>query len=562
MPTYVIGHLNPDTDAICSAIAYADFLRRTGRIADAEAARCGDIGERIAFVLKEAALPEPKLLADVRPTAGRIAHRNVKLPKTDDTFLAAFDLMRAADRRSLPVVDASGGLAGMVSLFKLGDLLLPPAAGERADEARRIETNLARIAHSLGLAEGKAVFLNEVRIDAEEKFHLSAAALTVDHFRERLKDYDIARLLVIAGDRPDIQKVAIDLGVRALVLTGGTRLSPELLAEAKRKEIAVLVGPDDTATTIIRVKCSKPVGKALEKETPSFPETTFVADLLKSVEGNAHDLFPVVDGAGKVVGFFAKDDLIDPPRERLVLVDHNEWSQTVRGAQEAAEIVEVIDHHRLGGGLATQNPIRFINEPVGSTCTLVARFFAEAGIEPTPGIALALAAGVISDTLFLTSPTTTDAERALLPKLEKIAGRSLKEFSDAFFATGSLLATLPAAKAIKADCKEFEEAGWRSGVAQIEEQSLDKFWERKAELQAALDDYRAAAKLDLTCVLVTDITKHDSVLLVSGVEAIVGAIGYAKLEENLYECPGVVSRKKQLLPELINVWRKARAGVK
>jgi len=557
MPTYVIGHLNPDTDAICSAIAYADFLRRSGRIPDAEAARCGDIGERIAFVLKEAKLDAPRLLSDVRPTAGKIARRDEKLPTADDTFLAAFDLMRAARHRSLPVVDGQGGLAGLVSLFKLGDLLLPPAAGERADEARRIETTLARIARNLG-----ATFLNEVDIDVETKFHLSAAALTVERFRDRLKDYDRARLLVVAGDRPDIHKAAVDAGVRALVLTGCTALAPELLAEAKAKRIAVLVGPDDTATTIIRIKCAKPVGKALEHDSLSFPEEACLADLVKEVDGTPQDVFPVLDGGKKVVGYFTKSDLIEPPRERLVLVDHNEWNQTVKGAQESAEIVEVVDHHKIGGGIATQNPIRFVNEPVGSTCTLVARFFAEAGIEPEPGIALALAAGVISDTLFLTSPTTTDAERQLLPRLEKIAGRNLREFADAFFATGSPLATLPAEKAIQIDCKEFAEAGWKSGVAQIEEQSLDKLQARKAELFAALDAYRAAAKLDFTCVLVTDITKHYSVLLVSGAAPILDALDYKKLEPNLYELPGVVSRKKQLLPHLITVWQKARAAAK
>jgi len=556
MPTYVIGHLNPDTDAICSAIAYADFLRRSGRIPDAEAARCGDIGERIAFALKEAGLPEPKFLLDVRATVGGIAHRGVPLPTVDDTFLAAFDLMRAAKHRSLPVVDAAGGLAGMVSLFKLGDLLLPPAAGERADEVRRIETSLARIALNLGQ---DAFFQNEAGTADEVKFHLSAAALTVERFRDRLKEYDIARLLVVAGDRPDIHRAAVDLGVRALILTGGNRLAPDLLVEAKAKGIAVLVGPDDTATTIIRIKCAKPVGKALEENALAFPEGAVVCEIVKDVERSVQDLFPVLGEGGRVVGFFTKADLVEPPRQRLILVDHNEWSQTVKGAQES-EIVEVIDHHRLGGGLATQNPIRFVNEPVGSTCTLVARFFAEAGIEPTPGIALALASGIISDTLHLTSPTTTDAERALLPKLEKIAGRNLKDYSDAFFATGSLLASLPAAKAIQADCKEYEEAGWKSGVAQIEEQSLDKFWERKGELQTALDDYRAAAGLDFTCVLVTDITSHYSVLLVSGVAPILNAIDYTKMEANLYELPGVVSRKKQLLPHLITVWQKARAA--
>ena len=542
MPTYVIGHKNPDTDAICSAIAYADLLRQTG-MPEAEAACCGEIGARIAFVLAKAGLPHPRLVLDVRPTAGQICHRDVVASRTDDSFLAAFDRMRGRDLRSIPVVDAGNHVTGMLSLFKLVDLLLPN--GEAS--TRRVESSLARIARGLG-----GSFLHEVEAGREEELFLVVAALSTEVFTERLKAYDASKMLVVMGNRPTVQKAAIEFGARAIVLSGGNTLSPELLALAKAKGVSVLASPSDTATTTLLIRCSKAITHAAEADFLSFPENATVDHLVKAIDGSHQSLFPVVDEQRQLVGVFSKSELVDPPRTRLILVDHNEWNQAVNGAQEA-EIVEVIDHHRLGGGLSSRQPIRFINEPVGSTCTIVARAFRQAGIVPSPAIALALAAGIISDTLFLTSPTTTPLEHETIAWLQTLVQVDLRKFADEFFAAGSVLVNTPPEQAIRADCKEYDEAGYKIAVAQIEEQSLDNFWKQKEPLAKALADMRRTQNLDFVCLLVTDIGTHNSVLLTDGKPAILDHIDYPKLEPGLFELIGIVSRKKQLLPHIATI---------
>jgi manganese-dependent inorganic pyrophosphatase len=264
----------------------------------------------------------------------------------------------------------------------------------------------------------------------------------------------------------------------------------------------------------------------------------------------------VLDSDGVVVGVFSKSDLLDFHPVQLILVDHNEFSQAVLGAEEAA-IEQVIDHHRLGGGLQSREPIRFINEPVGSTCTIVARSFKEAGLEPSPQVALVLAAGVISDTLNLSSPTTTRIDRELLGWLGKVAGRDIEEFARAFFSSGSPLRDRPAEEAVGMDCKEFAESGWRFAVAQIEENGLEHFRERKAELRAALAGLRESRRLDFAALLVTDLDTHDSVLLTDAPPAVEELIDYPKLEEGLYDLPGIVSRKKQLLPHFLRILGRA-----
>ena len=559
MPTYVIGHKNPDTDAICSAIAYADLLRRTS-MPEAEAACCGELSSRTLFVLEKAGLPIPRLVLDVRPTAGQICRRDVIAAHEGDSYLAAFDGMRERGLRSMPVVDSEGRIAGMLSLFMIVDTLLP-AKGPTGDErhgTRRITSSLEQIRTSLA---GSFQHANGT-INGEEELVLAVAAYSSKEFTARLKSHDTKKLLVVMGDRPSVQRSAIEHGVRGIVITGGNSLSEEFLALARKQNVAVLLSPTDTATTTLLIKCSEPISRASSPDFLSFPEHTTVDQIhqkLTEVEPGAQTLFPVLAEDRTMIGVFSVSDLIDPPRTKLILVDHNEWNQAVHGAQEA-EILEVLDHHRLGGGLASKHPIRFINEPVGSTCTLVSRLFRQSGLDPEPQIALAMAAGIISDTLFLTSPTTTDLDRKTLAWLGDVAKTDLKAFADAFFAAGSVLVNTPAPQAIRTDCKHYDECGWKIAASQIEEQSLDNFWKQKEPLTEALEAYRQEHVLDFACLLVTDITRHNSVLLVAGRPEIIRKIDYPKLENNLFEMEGIVSRKKQLMPLLTLTLQKARKG--
>jgi manganese-dependent inorganic pyrophosphatase len=265
----------------------------------------------------------------------------------------------------------------------------------------------------------------------------------------------------------------------------------------------------------------------------------------------------VHDAAGRTVGILSKSDFLKKVNRQLILVDHNELSQAVHGADQV-EVVEIIDHHRIGT-LTTSQPILFRNEPVGSTSTIVADCFFRYGVEMPREIAGLLLAGLISDTLNLTSPTTTERDAQILKRLEEIAGVQAGEFTEKLFASGSVLTSLPVPEAIVADCKEFEEQGVTFSVAQIEELGFDQFYKRKADVLAALEEYRARKDYFFSALLVTDVVTNSSLLLIKGAPGFIRQIDYPAVEEGIYELAGIVSRKKQLLPYLTHCLKKGGA---
>jgi manganese-dependent inorganic pyrophosphatase len=240
-----------------------------------------------------------------------------------------------------------------------------------------------------------------------------------------------------------------------------------------------------------------------------------------------------------------------------VLVDHNEFSQAVTGI-ENAEIIEVIDHHRLSGDLVTPHPVRFINDPLGSTCTIITRLYQQHHIRPDPPIALCLAAGIISDTLHLTSPTATPQDREALNWLRSLVTLDLGQFSKDFFACGSPLLSLSAEEAVRLDSKEYVENNHKIIAAQIEELSFEQFWKRRNELQEAIEELRLENRADFACLMVTNITLHQSLLLVTGHAKMIQAIDYPVLAPNLYDLGSIVSRKKELLPVLMRIAQQTK----
>ena len=552
MSTLVIGHKNPDTDAICSAIAYAELLRALGQ-PDVEAAACGEAGPRSLFALQRAGVPLPKLVLDVRPTAGQICRRGVVVAEELESLYETFNRLREHNVRSLPVVDCDRRVKGLVSMEKALDLILPGRAD--LERARVVESSLSRIARVLG-----GTFQNAVDCDREAELFVTVAAFSAKRFTARIGSYDPKSLIVVAGDRPTVQRPAIEQGVYAMIITGGNKMHSDRLRRAKERGVNVLVSPHDTATTTLLMKCSKPIKLAMQTDFVSFDESTPLEEVrTRMQESMGQTLYPVLDEQGILAGVLSRTDLLKPRTTRLVLVDHNELTQAVAGADEA-EIVEVLDHHRLGGSLVSREPIRFINEPVGSTCTLVARAYRGASVQPSRGIALCMASGIISDTLNLRSPTATPLDHEMLRWVGELAGVPLEAFAAELLAAGSVLQSSTPKAAVQSDLKTFEENGWRIGVAQIEEQGLDLFWKKKEELRSALKELNREQKLDLSCILVTDISKHDSLLLAAGSRKLIDAIAYPRKEheKEIFELMGVVSRKKQLLPNLSRLLRETR----
>ena len=543
MTVFVFGHRNPDTDAICSAIGYADFLRRTTR-PDAVAACCGPPNQRTEFALKKAGIQHPRIIMDIRPEIEDVCRQHVVFARQSDVFYEVYQKMKDHELRAIPILDDSDDMVGIVSLMDLLELVLQ--GGVDPIHSREVCSNLSKVVSVLG-----GSFQHVVDPDRTDEFVVTVGAMSAGGFTSRMKEFPAERLLVVSGDRPTIQLPALEMGVRALVVTGGYQLSSGLMHLAEARGVSVIISPYDTATTTMRIKAARLIDNVIDRDFVSLPAKMPVAAARQQIYRSPQTIFPVMDD-GKLFGILSKTDLVNPPKPEIVLVDHNELGQAVQGAEDA-DIAEVLDHHRLGGSLRSTNPIRFTLEPVGSTCTLVARMYRRAMIDPEPGIALCLASGIISDTLHLHSPTTTDVDRDVLHWLEEHCDVTLKDYAHEFFEIGSALQSCEPEQVVREDCKEFEEAGWRFSISQIEEIGLDLFWNRKTELADALESMATENGYDFSALLITDIASNGSLLLMSREPEGWEEINYPELEQNLYELKEVVSRKKQLLPLIISL---------
>ena len=548
---FVIGHRNPDTDAICSAIGYAEFKRRTG-LPEAVAARCGDTNDRIDFVLRTFDVPAPRFVADVSPKVRDVMQSHVFSVTPEATAADALGLMDEHDIRILPVLDLEQRCRGLLSLFKLSKFLFP--AANRPIDSRRVLSSLENLSRTLG---GKLLVAHEA--DGEQDLILMIGAMGLESFAERLERYPREKLAVVVGDRWDIQNLAIREGVRVLIVTGGLEVEPKTLDAAKKKNVSLISSPHDTATTAALCRAAVAVRHMLNEEFLSMREDASLVAVRTAAAASGFAAFPVVDGQGRTVGVMSKADFLKTVQRRLILVDHNELSQAVQGADQV-EILEIIDHHRIGS-LTTHQPILFRNEPVGSTSTIVADCFFRHGVELPKPIAGLLLAGLVSDTLNLTSPTTTPRDAEVLAKLEKISEVNAREFTEKLFASGSLLTLKPAPQAITTDCKEYRESGATFSVAQIEEVGFDQFWLRKDELLAALGEYQRGRGYLFSVLMVTDVAGQCSLLLVAGAKDFVARIDYPQVEPGIFELREVVSRKKQLLPYLTHCLQRMRGGV-
>jgi manganese-dependent inorganic pyrophosphatase len=547
---FVIGHRNPDTDAICSAIGYAEFKRRTG-MPEAVAARCGDTNDRINFVLDTFGVPSPRFVADVSPKVRDVMHAEVLSVTPDATAAEALGLMDEHDIRVLLVLDATGKCCGLLSLFKLSKFLFP--AANRLVDSRRVFSSLNNLAKTLG---GKLLTGHEA--GREEELVLMIGAMKIESFAQRLETLQPEKMAVVVGDRSNIQELAIRVGVRVLIVTGGFAVEPHILEAARKNGVSVIASPHDTSTTASLCRSAVAIRHMINEQFLSFRADAPLSAVKTEAASSGFAAFPITDEDGRTVGVLSKADFLKPVDRKLILVDHNELSQAVQGAEEV-EILEIIDHHRLGA-LTTQQPILFRNEPVGSTSTIVADCFFRENVELPKSIAGLLLAGLVSDTLNLTSPTTTARDREILPRLEKIAGVNAREFTDKLFASGSLLTLKPAPQAIKTDAKEYRENGSTFSVAQIEEVGFDQFWKRKDELLAALEDYRRGRNYLFSALMVTDVVGQESLMLVAGKKEFVAKIDYPEPQPGVFELHNVVSRKKQLLPYLTHCLQRMKVA--
>ena len=556
--TYIMGHRNPDADAICSAIAYADFKNRVagpGHIP----ARCGNSNARIDAILQRFQHPLPVFLGDVTPRVRDIMVRQVVAVAPEQTCAEALELIDRHDVRVLPVVAPDGAIVGTLSVFQLGEYFLPKPKAPR--EMRRVHTSVNDIIRSL-----KAEVLNLVGGDALEDLYVRVGAMDIRSFGKFANEEPTFahQSIIVVGDRWDIQQKSIQVGVRLLVITGGLGVDEEVVASAQERGVSLVVSPYDSATTSWIIRSATRISRLVSRKFARFGPEEKLGVVRRRIASNFAHAYMVVDEEDRLRGVFTNADLLKPVSTRLILVDHNELSQSVPGA-ELVSIVEIIDHHRLGNP-GSQQPILFINDPVGSTCTIVADLFQRHGLSPTPAVAGILMGGIISDTLNLNSPTSTEKDARLLEWLGTLAEVTPSDLAEAVFSSGSLLLSQPPEKVIGSDFKVYEHGDLRYAVSQVEELGFGNFYRHAESLSSALAQVCLQESLHFAGLLVTDIHSQNSLFLVQGDPEVLRHISYPATEiPNVFDLPGIVSRKKQLIPYLssllVSLGEEGRARV-
>lgn len=541
---YVIGHMNPDTDSVCSAIAYARLREKQGLVG-VQPARAGNINRQTEFILDELAVAQPQLLMDVTPRLRDIVDgQDLVTIHASAPLSRALELFHLHNVRIIPVVDDELKPQGMLYLKRLSERFLVPSQ-ER--ELRRVSASPRSICQCL-----KANALHEVDADLQEDLNLYVAAMAEATFLAKLSDQDARKMILIAADRVEILRAAVTWGVRVLVVVAGLEIPPEILALGKKNDVTILSTMFDTATSAWLTRLATPVVSVAEKNYITLSGKDRIDELRLSLLRSAVPGVMIVNDSGKVEAVATKSHLLKPSNTKLILVDHNELTQAVPGADKV-EIIEVVDHHRLGN-LQTEKPIRFINQPLGSTCTLVATLYQNANIVPDPVTAGLMLSGLLSDTVVLKSPTTTDVDREIADWLGQLSGFDPHEYGRRIFASSSSISAYDSLeKVITTDFKVFTTGSCQFGIGQVEVVNFHEFHSLKEDLATELDKLRLQRDLTMVGLLVTDIVAGTSELLISGDKQLAYIIGYPQLDSNLFELRGVLSRKKQLIPHLSRV---------
>lgn len=558
-PLFIAGHKNPDTDTVCAAIAYADYKRRTGT--KAIAFRAGNLNAQTKHVLERFGVEQPPLLTDVYPRVrNNMLGRGELISMSPDQPLAdAHQIMLARQFSFLPVADHNNRCIGKVSLVTLVKLLSELGRG-CSDEPKRFNvTNFIERTDSrlLGEVDSNPWWFtggiwSEELCGPDYREHSqsvgSGSPAAVDNQREA-RCIVISERCVGAGEFPEPSERDLVIVYRA----DGVSLDDPIADVMRDLPCPVIVAPVNYIDLIIQIHMSMPVSAFVESAEPTFRDSELLRDVEKRVNRFNLGGFIVLDDEGYLAGVLTRIRLAKTSRYRVVLVDHNEFGQAVDGIEQA-EVEEIVDHHRLRAH-TTDQPITFINRVVGSTCTIIADMFRSARLTPRPEIAGIMLSAILSDTVILRSPTTTALDHEMAQDLAGLAGVDIHEWGEEMFAAGTNLHEIAPRDIILQDQKLYDEHGWRFAVSQIEMVGFKSFYERKDEIAEALEKVRLEQGRHFACLLISDIAKQTSLLLYKGTDRLAAEIGYPKVDTDLYELRGVLSRKKQLLPNLLDVLR-------
>jgi manganese-dependent inorganic pyrophosphatase len=532
---YVTGHRNPDTDSIAAAIGYAELKGRLDPRNEYVPVRLGDLNAQTRWVLERAGAPMPDFLPHVMLRVRDVMRGEFPLANHVEPVREVGLTMAREDLDLVPIVDDGGVLAGVMTERALARRYI-----RESREASRLDAPTA-VSAIASVLEGDVLTGDGER---EITGRVWVLAMAVESLPMGFSAGDV----VVVGNRPDAQRVAIDVGVDLLVTSGGMPPDEDVLAFAKERGVAVVVSPLDSYVTSRMITLAAPCRALMDREPLTVRCDDLVTDITETVKDVDYRAAVAVDGRGRPLGLVTRSDLVDPEPRRVLLVDHAEQGQSVIGV-EHAEIVEILDHHHIGS-IETRIPVRATFDPVGSTATLVIERFRQSGMEPTRPAAMMLLGAILSDTVILNSPTTTDRDRAVIAYLEQVLATDATEFGRAMFEETSDLSSATAEEIVSRDAKEYEAGGAQLCIAQVETvgQGLD---DRRDELLAALEDARQRGGYALMSLMVTDILAKGTELYTAGDRLLLERAFGRPGDGGVVELPGVMSRKKQVAPKLL-----------
>ena len=535
---YVVGHKNPDTDSICSAIAYAALKTKITDIPH-EPRRAGQLNEETQYVLERFGVKAPRLLSDLREQIKDVELKEVDGLKSSVSIRTAWEKMQESNIHTLPVT-RDGKLEGLITIGDIAKTYMEVYDSTIISKARTQYRNIARAVDG------------EVHTGNEHSYLLKGKVVIAASSRILMSDFINKDDLVIMGDRKDAQQCAIDMDASCMVVCQNAPVSDRIIKQAQEKEIVIIRTPHDTFTAAQHINQSIPVKYFMSKDNlVTFKLRDYVDDVKEVMARKRFRDFPIVDNKGKFLGLISRRRLLNVRKKQVILVDHNEKNQAVDGVEEA-EVLEIIDHHRLSS-IETMGPVFFRNQPVGCTATIVYQMYQEAGVEPDQVNAALLCSAIISDTLMFRSPTCTPLDENTARKLAEIAGVEVESLAQEMFNAGSNLKGKSAEEICFLDFKQFTVNDTVFGVGQVNSMSADELKEIRRIVQPHLEKARVNHGLNMIFFMLTNIITESSELLCCGSEAREKILSAYDLPEDTETImlKGVVSRKKQLVPTLV-----------
>ena len=541
----VIGHRNPDTDSICSAIAYAELKNRTSDLV-CEPRRAGKMNQETEFVLKKFGVKPPRMCTDVNPKIRDVDYREMPGIPGSTSLRKAWEIMRDQQIDTLPVTSADNELEGVITVKDIATANMDVFDTGILAKSR---TSFRNILETLDgtMAVGSAD-------DICTTGHIRIGTATPEMLESTVEKGDI----VILTNRYESQLCAIEKEASLLILCNNAKVGRTIQRIAEETGVAIMTTPVDTYAAGKLISQCAPISYYMTRsDIMKFTLVTPVADVTRVMAKVRHRYFPILDEDGKYCGMVSRRNIINLQKRRIILVDHNEATQAVEGFDQA-EILEIIDHHRIGS-LETSGPVYFRNQPVGCTATIITQMYDENGMEIPPQIAGLLLAAILSDTLVFRSPTCTPLDEALAKRLAKIAGVDIDEFASEMFEAGEKLDGKTAEEVFLQDFKVFMCGDIRFGVAQGSYMTRKNLLAAEALLQPYLEEARNKQNVEDIYMLLTDVPKEESVVISDGryaSEVLSDGFETQPAEDGSFTLPGVVSRKKQFIPALMTAYQE------